>query len=273
LLKETELTFDCPHCYKEINETLFGEDGKKFRLFIDKCKEIAKEQWRKEAEETKKYEKLAGFTDLQKELKVKEEIIEKITRDFQEREKDYIKNIAEKTSPKVEELNKNIEEKNKEIEQLKVQEQTTIGDYKEKLATKEKELEKAKSDAKSAEVIMNSELYKNIEKERNEYKKTNEALNDPNYIENLKRVKDLEAEKKQLNSQIQELKDQGRMSKKKGENFEQYVSKELNRVFDDKDKISKITRLGGKADFLQEVLTENGDLAGRIIYEAKDGKS
>ena len=63
------------------------------------------------------------------------------------------------------------------------------------------------------------------------------------------------------------------MSKKKGENFEQYVLEELNRVFDNKDKIRKITHLGGKADFLQEVLTEDGELAGRIIYEAKDGKS
>ncbi|MCE8163796.1 MAG: DUF2130 domain-containing protein [Candidatus Moeniiplasma glomeromycotorum] len=52
--------------------------------------------------------------------------------------------------------------------------------------------------------------------------------------------------------------------------FEEYIAEELNRVFDNKDKISKITQTGRKADFLQEVLTENNRTAGRIIYEAKD---
>ena len=80
-------------------------------------------------------------------------------------------------------------------------------------------------------------------------------------------------ENKELRNQNQSLRDQGRMSKKKGENFEQYVLEELNRVFDNKDKISKITQKGEKADFLQEVLTENGEqVAGRIIYEAKNEK-
>lgn len=278
--KETEPTFDCPHCHREINEMLFGEDGKRFRLFIDKCRKIAKEQWWKEIEETKKYEKFAGFTNLQKELKEKEEIIENITRGFQEKEKDYIKKIAEKTSSKVEELNKTIEENKKEIQKLKVQEQTIIGEYKEKLTTKaleyteklsakEKELEKAKSDAKSADVIMNSELYKNIEKERNEYKKANEVLNDPNYIENSKRVKDLEAEKKQLNSQIQSLRDQGRMSKKKGEDLEKYILEQLQTTYNGTDEITKITHVGEKADISQTV-RYNQLPVGKIVYEVKN---
>jgi len=168
----------------------------------------------------------------------------------------------------------------KDIESLKVQEQKNIGKYKEellakeleytnKLVAKQKELDRATSD----DVIKGTNLYKELKGELDRYKEDNKKFNHPDYIESKKRVKDLETEKKQLISQIQELRDKGRMSKKKGENFEQYVLEELNRVFDNKDRIRKITHLGGKADFLQEVLTEDGELAGRIIYEAKDGKS
>jgi hypothetical protein len=75
-----------------------------------------------------------------------------------------------------------------------------------------------------------------------------------------------------LRNQLQLLQIRDRASKRKGEDFEQYILEELNRVFDDKDKISKITQMGTKADFLQEVLTENEPkkTTGRIIYEAKD---
>src|SRR6185312_4776837 len=227
-LKENEISFKCPNCNIKINEALFGKDGQNFRLLIDKCIKIAKGRW------------------------------------LEEIEKSYIKNIAEKSSSKVEELSKQIGEKNEEIQKLKSQEQKIIGEYKEKLTAKEleytrellakeKELEKVKSDAKSADVIMNSELYKKIEKERNEYKKVNEELNHPNYIENSKRVKDLEAEKKQLNIQIQSLKDQGRMSKKKGEDLEKFVIEQLQTTYNGTDTITKITHIGEKADISQTI--------------------
>jgi len=279
-LKEDEISFKCPNCNIKINEALFGKDGQNFRLLIDKCIKIAKGRWLEEIEQSKKYEEFAGFTNLQRKLKEKEEIIESITRDFQEKEKGYIKNIAEKSSSKVEELSKQIGEKNEEIQKLKSQEQKIIGEYKEKLTAKEleytrellakeKELEKVKSDAKSADVIMNSELYKKIEKERNEYKKVNEELNHPNYIENSKRVKDLEAEKKQLNIQIQSLKDQGRMSKKKGEDLEKFVIEQLQTTYNGTDTITKITHIGEKAD-ISQTIHYNQLLVGKVIYEIKN---
>ena len=96
-------------------------------------------------------------------------------------------------------------------------------------------------------------------------------LQSSEHIEKLERVRKLAEENNELRNQNQLLRDQSRInSKKKGELFEQYISEELSRVFDNKDKISKITQTGRKADFLQEVLTESNKSAGRIIYEAKD---
>ena len=93
------------------------------------------------------------------------------------------------------------------------------------------------------------------------------------YIEKLERVRKLIEENSELRNQNQLLRDQSRInSKKKGELFEQYIAEELQRIFDDKDKISKLTQLGKKADFLQEVLTEiePKKIAGKIVYETKD---
>ena len=100
-------------------------------------------------------------------------------------------------------------------------------------------------------------------------------LQSSEHIEKLDRVQKLNAENNELRAQIQNfLLAQNRPIKRKGELFEQYVSEELNRIFDDKDKISKITQLGKKADFLQEVLTEiePRKVAGKIVYETKDTK-
>ena len=133
---------------------------------------------------------------------------------------------------------------------------------------------------KSSEEVEKLERVKELKEKADKYQKENEdtkkqlsELKSSEYIEKLERVQKLVEENKELRNQNQSLRDQGRMSKKKGENFEQYVLEELNRVFDNKDKISKITQKGEKADFLQEVLTENGEqVAGRIIYEAKNEK-
>jgi len=97
-------------------------------------------------------------------------------------------------------------------------------------------------------------------------------LQSSEYIEKLERVRRLEETNNELRNQLQLLQVRDRASKRKGEDFEQYILEELNRVFDDKDKINKITQMGTKADFLQEVLTENEPkkTTGRIIYEAKD---
>ena len=113
------------------------------------------------------------------------------------------------------------------------------------------------------------ELKVNLEKKA----KRIAELQSSEYIESLERVKKLVGENQELRQQNQNfLLAQNRPIKRKGELFEQYVVEELSRVFDDKDKISKLTQLGKKADFLQEVLTETEprQVAGRIVYETKD---
>jgi len=113
------------------------------------------------------------------------------------------------------------------------------------------------------------ELKENLEKQT----KRIAELQSSECVESLERVKKLVIENQELRQQNQNfLLAQNRPIKRKGELFEQYVAEELSRVFDDKDKISKLTQLGKKADFLQEVLTETEprQVAGRIVYETKD---
>lgn len=103
--------------------------------------------------------------------------------------------------------------------------------------------------------------------------KQNGFLQSSEYIEKLERVQKLSVENNELRIQIQNfLLAQNRPIKRKGELFEQYISEELHRIFDDKDKISKLTQSGKKADFLQEILTENEPkkVVGKIVYETKD---
>jgi len=176
----------------------------------------------------------------------------------------------------VKELKEERDRYKKENEGLKLGNQPEI-------QTLKKTIEKLNSDIsklKSSEEVEKLERVKELKERVNKYQKENEEkekrlseLKSSEYIENLERVKKLVEENNELRNQNQSLRDQGRMSKKKGENFEQYIFEELNRVFDNKDKISKITQMGEKADFLQEVLTENGEqVAGRIIYEVKNEK-
>ena len=100
-------------------------------------------------------------------------------------------------------------------------------------------------------------------------------LQSSEYIEKLERVKNLVSENQELRKEKDILSRQSRSVKRKGELFEQFVVEELHRVFDGQDKISKLTQLGEKADFLQEVLTssEPRKVAGRIVYEVKDAEN
>jgi ribosomal protein L44E len=38
ITKEYKLTFDCPHCHKEINENFFDEKSKAFKLINEKVR-------------------------------------------------------------------------------------------------------------------------------------------------------------------------------------------------------------------------------------------
>ena len=98
-------------------------------------------------------------------------------------------------------------------------------------------------------------------------------LQSSEHIEKLERVQKLNNENIELRQQVQNLLlAQNRPIKRKGELFEQYIAEELHRIFDDKDKISKLTQLGKKADFLQEIFTENEPkkTVGKIVYETKN---
>nr|CAG8439381.1 2933_t:CDS:1 [Entrophospora candida] len=133
------------------------------------------------------------------------------------------------------------------------------------------ELQQKVSQLQSSEYIEKLDRVRQLNESIKQQREKIAELQSSEYIEKLERVRKLTEEVNELRSQNQLLRDQSRInSKKKGELFEQYISEELNRVFDSKDKISKITQTGRKADFLQEVLTESNKIAGRIIYEAKD---
>jgi filamentous hemagglutinin len=181
------------------------------------------------------------------------------------------------------EMEKRVEKYQKENEELKAGSQPEVQKLKETVkrlegaVAKEKlETEKARSSEEVEKLDRVKELKQRLDKsqkEKEEQEKRITELKSSEYIENLERVRKLVGENNELRNQNQTLRDQGRMSKKKGENFEQYVLEELSRIFDNKDKISKITQKGEKADFLQEILTENDEqVAGRIIYEVKNEK-
>jgi len=234
-------------------------------------------------EKNKIYENFQGVLNKTKTIEELTNKIKKLEEDLAETKLKSEKELAKATSSDainelkvVKELKEERDRYKKENEGLKLGNQPEIQILKKTI----EELNSDISKLKSSEEVEKLERVKELKERVNKYQKENEEkekrlseLKSSEYIENLERVKKLVEENNELRNQNQSLRDQGRMSKKKGENFEQYIFEELNRVFDNKDKISKITQMGEKADFLQEVLTENGEqVAGRIIYEVKNEK-
>ena len=295
IAREYKLAFDCPHCHKEINEAHFGEKEKAFQLIKEKVRKIAEEEFNsrkslynqqllKKIEESKFYE---NFQEVIKKTTTIEELKKTIERLNSDISKLKSSEEVEKLE-RVKELKGKVDRYQKENEELKIGNQPEIQTLKKNIKKLEEEMaevklksEKDLAKAISSDTINELKIVKELKEERDKYQKENEEkekklseLKSSEYIEKLERVRKLVDENNELRNQNQTLRDQGRMSKKKGENFEQYVFEELNRVFDNKDKIRKITQKGEKADFLQEVLTENGEqVAGRIIYEAKNEKN
>jgi hypothetical protein len=58
-------------------------------------------------------------------------------------------------------------------------------------------------------------------------------------------------------------------SKGKGEDLEKYILEKLQETYNGTDKITKITHLGDKADFTQEIW-QGKEVIGKIIYEVKN---
>src|SRR6185437_13242485 len=296
-----KIAFNCPHCHKEINETHLDEKGRYFQSIKEKIRKtteemlnsqkvIQKKQLLEQIEAERSYEK---FGEVIKDKKVIEELT-KTAKKLEEEKLEIIlkskEDLAKATSydeiRKLEgfkELEEKVDRQQKEIEELKIGNQPEIQTLKENIKKLEENIAKEKLEterAKSSEEVEKLDRVKELKEKVDKYQKESEEkekqlseLKSSEYIEGLERVKKLVEENNELRNQNQSLRDQGRMSKKKGENFEQYILEELSRVFDNKDRISKITQMGVKADFIQEVLTENGEqVAGRIIYEAKNEK-
>lgn len=296
-----KIAFNCPHCHKEINETHLDEKGRYFQSIKEKIRKtteemlnsqkvIQKKQLLEQIEAERSYEK---FGEVIKDKKVIEELT-KTAKKLEEEKLEIIlkskEDLAKATSydeiRKLEgfkELEEKVDRQQKEIEELKIGNQPEIQTLKETIKKLEENIAKEKLEterAKSSEEVEKLDRVKELKEKVDKYQKESEEkekqlseLKSSEYIEGLERVKKLVEENNELRNQNQSLRDQGRMSKKKGENFEQYILEELSRVFDNKDRISKITQMGVKADFIQEVLTENGEqVAGRIIYEVKNEK-
>jgi hypothetical protein len=178
---------------------------------------------------------------------------------------DYIDNLEI-----VQKLKKESDAKTKKILELQSPEYIEKSERVQKLVQKVEGQSQKIIELQSHQHIEKLDLVKNLKTELETQKKQIEELKSYEYLENHARVRELKDKNKELQSQVQLLQARNQASKKKGENFEQYVAEEIGRIFDSTDKISKITGQKEKADFLQEVLTETGEIAGRIIYEAKD---
>jgi Uncharacterized protein conserved in bacteria (DUF2130) len=297
-----KIAFNCPHCHKEINETHLDEKGRYFQYIKERIrkvtegelnfqKSIQKKQLLEQIKVERSYEEFG-------EVIIKNRTIEELTKAKKKLEEENLaiklksqEDLAKATSydeirklDGFRELERKVEKYQKENEALKLGNQPEIEILKKAIKKLEEDITREKLEtekAKSSEEVEKLDRVKKLkeqldksQKEKEEKEKKLSELQSSEYIEKLERVRKLAEENNELRDQNQTLRDQGRMSKKKGENFEQYVLEELSRVFDNKDKISKITQKGEKADFLQEVLTENGEqIAGRIIYEAKNEKN
>lgn len=230
--------------------------------------------YQKEIEKLKK----GNQPEIQKLNQTIKELEENITKEKLATERAKSSEEVEKLD-RVKNLKKEIEEKNKRIEELNTENQPIIKELRENI----KKLEKEKADAEinlakamSADAVAESKMFKELKEECDKYKKENgekekelSELKSSEYVERLERVRKLVEETTELRNQNQTLRDQGRMSKRKGEKLEKYVLEKLQETYNGTDEISKITHLSEKADIIQEIYKDNQYLA-KIIYEVKN---
>ena len=270
IISNFKFSFPCPNCDKEISDEDFAEEQKAFNYLANRGKEIFEktfffhqqkyhQDWLQIFITEHKYEELP-------EVKVLQETNEELSKEINRlTSHDYIANLEI-----VQKLKKESEEKTKKILELQSPEYIEKSERVQKLTKKVEDQNQKIIQLQSHEHIEKLDLVQNLKQQLEAQKKQIGELKSYEYLENHTRVKELKSENKELQNQVQLLQARNQASKKKGENFEQYVAEEIGRIFDSADKISKITGKKEKADFLQEVLTENGEIAGRIIYEAKD---
>ena len=89
-------------------------------------------------------------------------------------------------------------------------------------------------------------------------------------IENFPLFQQLKAENEKLKLIVEGYKlGSSKSSKEKGEDLEKHILEKLQETYNGTDKIAKITHLGDKADFAQEIWQEK-EVIGKIIYEVKN---
>lgn len=292
-----KITFNCPHCSKEINETHLDEKGRYFQSIKEKIrriteeelnsqKAIQKKQLLEQIEVERSYEKFG-------EVIKKDMTIEELTKTTKKQEEEILElklkskeDLAKATSydeiRKLEgfkELEAKVNKYQKEIEELKIGNQPEIKTLKETVQKLEENIVKVKLEAekaKSFEEVEKLDRVKELKEqcgklqtEKEKKEKQLSELQSSEYIEKLERVRKLVEETDKLRSENQLLRDQGRMSKRKGENLEKYVLEKLQETYNGFDEISKITHLGEKADIIHEISKDNQPIA-KIIYEIKN---
>lgn len=270
-----KITFDCPHCGKEINEKHLDEKGKYFQYVKEKIRRITEEEvnYQKDIQKKQLLEQLRIEKSYEKFIEVikKNQTIEELANTNKRLEKTITEtrlkaqeDLAKATSydeirklDGFKELEKSAEKYRKENEELRAGNQPEIQNLKEtikglenKLADKELQSAKDLAKATSSDAINKLEVVKELKMERDKYQKESKDLREQNHQLTLLSQKNLN-----------------------GQELEQDFLGELTKVFSDRDKITDIRGEPGKrADFLQEVLTEKGKVAGRIIYETKNTK-
>ena len=207
ILSRYKLSFDCPHCHKEINETHFDEKSKALKIINEKLRNIAeqeyifrqnsyKQQWLKELIENKKYEdiqevikKTNTIEDLKKSNEGKDQIIEelkvKISGAYSS---DKIENLA-----RVKDLKKEIEDNKKQIEELKENAQPEIKLLKKTIEDLKVNIAKIQS----SEEVEKLGRVKELKEKVDSYQKENEKLklgNQPEIEKLRENIKNLEKE-------------------------------------------------------------------------------
>src|SRR4051794_6011875 len=226
-----KITFNCPHCYKEINETHLDEKGRYFQSIKEKIrktteevlnsqKDIQKKQLLEQIETERSYEKFG-------EVIIKDRTIEELKKTTKKQEEEILElklkskeELARATSydeiRKLEgfkELEQKVDKYQKEIEELKIGNQPEIQTLKETIKKLEEDIAKEKLEAEKAKSFeelekldrvkeLKEQLVK-LQTEKEEKEKLLSESKSSKYIESLERVRKLVEETDKLRNENQ----------------------------------------------------------------------
>jgi hypothetical protein len=209
-----KISFNCPHCFKEINETHLDEKGRYFQSIKEKIRRVVEEEvnYQKDIQRKQLLEQIKVERSYEEfgEVIVKNQTIEELT----------------KSKKKLEEENLAIKLKSREdlAKATSYDEIRKLDGFRE-LETKVEKYQKENEELKKGNQPEIQTLKETIENLKNNITK----LKSSEEVEKLERVRKLVEEADKLRNENQLLREHSRVnSKKKGELFEQYVSEELN---------------------------------------------